>query len=91
MTIRIPRSPQAVWRAIKAFGTQEAMAAEIGVEQATVSAWGRGDRPVPAARCPMIERKTRELAKKRAKPDLVVTCEELRPDMDWAALRQEAA
>jgi DNA-binding transcriptional regulator YdaS (Cro superfamily) len=35
-------------------------------------------RPVPAERCPSIQRFTNG----------DVTCEELRPDVDWAALRE---
>lgn len=84
---RIPRSPQAVWRAIKTFGSQDVMADYLGVEQQTVSSWGSGDRPVPAKRCASIERGTREIAQKKRDPSLIVTCEELRPDFDWAALR----
>lgn len=88
---RVPRSPAAVWRAIKACGTQEALASLLHVAQATVSSWGRGDRPVPAIRCPQIERETRKRARAKGDPSLIVTCEELRPDIDWAQLRKEAA
>jgi DNA-binding transcriptional regulator YdaS (Cro superfamily) len=85
---RAPRNPAAVWRAIKVFGTQEAMAAFLRVTQATVSAWGRGDRPVPPRICLLIERETR----KRFKGDTsaIVTCLELRPDI-WAEPMREAA
>lgn len=91
MTIRIPRNPQAVWRAIKAFGTQEALADYLEVEQTTVSAWGRGDRPVPAERCPQIEEGTRAQAAKKRDGSLIVTCEELRPDVKWVVLRNTAS
>lgn len=91
MSIRIPRSANAVWRAIKAFGTQELFAEHLKVAQTTVSQWGSGDRPVPAERCPDIEHGTREQAKKKRDPSLVVTCEELRPDVKWSILRKEAA
>lgn len=90
MGIRIPRNPQAVWRAIKAYGTQELMASKLGVEQQTVSAWGSGDRPVPWQTCVRIERDTRQLAAQRRDPTLVVTCEELLPGLDWEAVLQLA-
>ena len=91
-TGRVPRSPQAVWRAIKACGTQEALAAILvpPVTQSTVSSWGRGDRPVPARFCPQIERETRKQAKAKGDPSLIATCEELRPDIGWAELRKES-
>jgi DNA-binding transcriptional regulator YdaS (Cro superfamily) len=43
--------------------------------------WANGVRPVPAARCPAIERATAG----------AVTCEELNAEVDWAVLRQSAA
>jgi DNA-binding transcriptional regulator YdaS (Cro superfamily) len=83
MAIRIQRNPQAVWRAIRAYGTQELMAADLAIEQQTVSAWGSGDRPVPWAFCVKIEAATRRIARDRRDPALVVTCEELQPEADW--------
>lgn len=53
------------------------LADEIGVPAPLISQWRRGVRPVPAERCPAIERATGG----------AVTCEELRPDVDWAYLR----
>lgn len=90
MGIRIPRNPQAVWRAIKTFGTQEVMASELGVEQQTVSAWGSGDRPVPWAFCIRIEAATRRIAREKRDAALIVQCEELQPDMDWKELLELA-
>ena len=49
----------------------------IGVAPALVSQWRTGRRQVPAERCPAIERATSG----------VVTCEDLRPDVDWGCLR----
>ncbi len=89
MSIRIPRTPQAVWRAIRTFGSQEAMGREIDVEQQTISSMGKGDRPVPAELCPVIERKTREIAQRKGDPSLIVPCEELRPDVEWWVLRNQ--
>jgi DNA-binding transcriptional regulator YdaS (Cro superfamily) len=62
---------EAIDRAIKHFGSQAALAADIGVKQPTVSEWLRGDRPVPPDRCPEIEKSTG------------VRCEDLRPDLTW--------
>ncbi|EJS96256.1 transcriptional regulator [Pectobacterium wasabiae] len=50
---------------------------ELGVNASLISQWANGDRQVPAERCPEIEKAT----------DGKVTCEELRPDVDWAYLR----
>lgn len=54
--------------------TQAAFATEFKVTQAAVSQWLK---KVPAERCPAIEKATGGL----------VTCEEMRPDVDWAYLR----
>lgn len=56
------------------------MASALGVKQPTISEWLRGDRQVPAERCPVIERETRARG-------AVVLCEELRSDVPWAVLR----
>lgn len=90
MSVRIQRNPQAVWRAIKTFGTQEKMADELRVDQTTISAWGKGDRPVPWAFCIRIEAGTRRIAASKRDPALVVKCEELQPDMDWRELLELA-
>lgn len=74
----------AIERAIKCFGSQAAMASALGVKQPTISEWLRGDRQVPAERCPIIERETRA----RGQP---VLCEELRPDIAWGVLREQVA
>lgn len=49
----------------------------LGAAPSLISLWASGERQVPAERCPAIERLTRG----------AVTCEELRPDVDWAVLR----
>jgi DNA-binding transcriptional regulator YdaS (Cro superfamily) len=46
---------------------------------------------VPAEYCPAIEGETRRIAAERADASLVVTCEELRPDVAWSVLREQAA
>lgn len=45
---------------------------------------------VPAEHCPAIERETRRVSKDKADPALVVTCEQLRPDVAWGVLREQA-
>jgi len=70
--------------AIRLLGSQKALADAIGVSPKTVWAWVNR-KAVPAEHCPAIERATNG----------AVRCEDLRPDVDWAYLRnstnQEAA
>ncbi len=66
------------------------MASALGVKQPTISEWLRGDRRVPAERCPQIERETRRLARDKSDPSLIVTCEQLRDDVAWEVLREQA-
>lgn len=81
---------EAVDRAVKSFGSQVALASALKVSQPTVSEWHRGQKRVPAERCPEIERGTRAL--NATNPDRpVVTCEELRPDVAWEVLRLQTA
>jgi DNA-binding transcriptional regulator YdaS (Cro superfamily) len=56
---------------------QSKLAAEIGVPRVLIHQWATGKRRVPAERCPAIERVTAG----------AVRCEDLRPDVDWAYLR----
>ena len=58
-------------------GRASLLAAALGVSPVLISQWGNKQRPVPAARCPDIERHTAG----------AVTCEELLPDVDWGYLR----
>lgn len=67
----------AIEKSCASLGSQKALANAIGVTQATVSQWVHGRRPIPAERCPEIERLTAG----------AVRCEDLRPDVDWAYLR----
>lgn len=57
--------------------TASGLASAIGVTPAFISQLANGHRPVPAERCPAIERATHG----------VVRCEDLRPDVDWSVLR----
>lgn len=63
--------------AVKQVGGISALAKALGVTPPTVHQWLRGQRPIPAERCPAIERLTNR----------TVTCEALRPDVDWGYLR----
>ena len=53
------------------------LARKLSVPDSLVSAWKTGDRPIPAKRCPEIERATNGL----------VRCEDMLPDVDWAYIR----
>ncbi len=67
----------ALIRACATLGGQAALARKLGVRPPTVNQWVKDGRPVPAERCPAIERATNG----------AVRCEDLRPDVDWAYLR----
>jgi DNA-binding transcriptional regulator YdaS (Cro superfamily) len=69
------RGMTALEHAIEIVGSQTALAKNLGVAQAHVWHWLHSR--VPADRCPAIERATHG----------AVRCEDLRPDVDWAVLR----
>jgi len=56
-------------RAISAIGTQQKLAARLGIRSASITEWKA--RSIPPAQCPAIEANTG------------VRCEELRPDLRW--------
>ncbi|HDL7428374.1 TPA: helix-turn-helix domain-containing protein [Yersinia enterocolitica] len=58
-------------------GNATRLSRDLNVDQSLISLWANGVRPIPADRCPEIEKITQG----------AVTCEELRPDVDWAYLR----
>lgn len=66
-------------RAIKAAGGAPTVAKLFGISPVSVYEWINNDR-IPAERCPALER-----AGKSA-----VRCEEMRPDVDWAYLREHS-
>lgn len=70
----------AIGKACAIFGSQLALAENLGVTPGVVSQWVKGARPVPPRHCPKIERLT----------DGVVRCEELCPDVDWGLIRNAA-
>jgi DNA-binding transcriptional regulator YdaS (Cro superfamily) len=66
----------ALRKAVEEFGSLAGFCARLGVKYQKVQFWFKNR--VPAEYCPRIER----LVERR------VRCEELRPDIDWAYLRQ---
>jgi DNA-binding transcriptional regulator YdaS (Cro superfamily) len=58
-------------------GPASDLAKRLGITPVLISQWCNGIRPVPAERCPAIERATNG----------AVRCEDIRPDVDWAVLR----
>ncbi len=67
----------AISNACVVLGGQASLARKIGVSAPTVNQWISGHRPIPAERCPAIERATNG----------AVRCEDLRPDVEWGVLR----
>ena len=84
----MPRA--ALERAISALDGITHFSRELGLNSHGVAHQWRLTR-VPAEHCPAIERLTREAAAAKADPALVVLCEELRPDVQWAVLRDQTA
>lgn len=74
-------TPHPIDLAAKVVGSQAALAAVLGVTKAAVNQWKGEDRKVPAEHCPAIERATGG----------AVRCEDLRPDVAWSVLREQAA
>ncbi|HDZ0806617.1 helix-turn-helix domain-containing protein [Klebsiella pneumoniae] len=73
-------SLEAISEACRIVGGQAALSRNLGISSPTVNQWTTGIRQIPAERCPAIEKATGG----------AVTCEELRPDIDWAYLRGAA-
>lgn len=81
---------QALERAISAAGGITKLAAVLGLSShAVINQW-RLNR-VPAEHCPAIERFTRKVADAAGDAALIVHCEQLRPDIAWEVLREQAA
>lgn len=66
------------------------MAAALGepVKRQNIEHWLKANS-VPAEHCPAIERATRAKAAEAGDDSLIVTCEELRPDVAWSVLREQ--
>ena len=58
-------------------GAVNQLARDLKVSQPVISNWKNKKAPIPLERCLSIEKLTNG----------VVRCEELRPDIDWAAIR----
>ena len=79
----VEKSPeiQALDRAIEVFGgSVSALGWALKLSGNAPSMWKARNR-VPAEHCPAIERVTKG----------AVRCEDLRPDVDWGVLREQAA
>lgn len=70
-----------VQKSIQLLGGPSKAAVVLGVTTQAVCFWRDGKRTFPAELCPTAERATGGK----------VRCEDLRPDVDWAILRQTAA
>jgi DNA-binding transcriptional regulator YdaS (Cro superfamily) len=81
----------AIKRACDLLGGQASLARQLTIAPPTVNEWVKGDRRIPAERCPEIERLTREAVAARGKGEAPVLCEHLRPDVAWEVLREQAA
>lgn len=68
----------AIRRAVEIAGSQAKLGQLIGVSQTGVASWLRL-KTIPVEHCPAIEKATAGR----------VTCEQLRPDYDWAYLRSK--
>jgi DNA-binding transcriptional regulator YdaS (Cro superfamily) len=79
MDVRTPT--EALRGAVDHFGSAAGLATALEVSKQAISFWLSGARRIPADKCPAIERAT--LGR--------VRCEELRPDVPWDVLRQQAA
>lgn len=77
----MPTTPEhPIKRAAHVIGSYSALARLLGVTRGAVFQYKSPDRKVPAEHCPVIEQETRIRGAE-------VTCEELRPDVDWSVLR----
>ena len=70
----------AIRAAATAIGGIAALSRAIGVSPPTVHQWAHDGRPVPIQRCIQIEKATGGKVK----------CEDIRPDVDWAYLRNSS-
>lgn len=68
-------------RAVEIMGGQAALAKAVGVHRQAVFGWASGRYLVPIKHCPKIEKAV----------DRKITCEQLRPDFDWSAIRSNGS
>jgi DNA-binding transcriptional regulator YdaS (Cro superfamily) len=69
---------QALDKVVSKMGSMQVLADHLGVTKGAVGQWKLDGRKIPAEHCPVIERLVNR----------EVVCEELRPDVDWAYLRE---
>ena len=67
-------------RAARVVGSAAELARLLQVTRGAVFQYKMEGRMIPAEHCPIIERETRKRGE-------TVTCEDLRPDVDWSVLR----
>ncbi len=79
----------ALERAISAAEGITKFAAALRLKSHSVAHQWRLTR-VPAEMCPEVERLTLKIADERNDPSLIVRCEDLRPDVAWDVLREQA-
>lgn len=70
-----------IQKAIDHFGSAASLARGLDVAPQMITQWKDGSRPIPAERALEIERATGG----------AVTCEELRPDIDWSRAEPQKA
>jgi DNA-binding transcriptional regulator YdaS (Cro superfamily) len=70
-------------RAARVIGSAAALARLLKITRGAVTQYKEPGRRIPAEHCPIIERETKARGE-------IVTCEVLRPDVDWSVLRQSA-
>lgn len=90
MTSDLASERAALRRAADILGGQAALASVLGYsDRRNVWPYFRAESPArfPPEHCPKVERATRALGD----PAKLVTCEELRTDVEWDVLRQHAA
>lgn len=68
-------------KAARIVGTQAELARRLGISKGALNQWKDDGRRIPAEYCPAIERETAG----------AVRCEEMRPDVAWDVLREQAA
>jgi DNA-binding transcriptional regulator YdaS (Cro superfamily) len=84
----LDRALEALQRANDALGGLTKFAKLCGYrDRRNMHYWMTSGKPFPAELALIAERETRRVATLRNDARLIVTCEELRPDLDWAVIR----
>jgi DNA-binding transcriptional regulator YdaS (Cro superfamily) len=80
VTPAVDRSSAALDAVVRVFGSQRALAEALGITRGSVTQWRQR---IPLDRCLEIENATRRLAAEREDASLIVTCKDMRPDVQW--------